>query len=1147
MTRDAPARERIRNDLDATLIVEAGAGTGKTTALVGRVLSLIASGKTLLSRVALVTFTERAAGEMKLRLRAEIDRARNAPTSSDTVRARLDRALSELEEARIGTIHGFCADLLRERAIEAGVDPLFEVASEAEQDGIYREAFEQWFLAELVDPPEGVRRVLSRRPRDRRSEGPKEELCRAGRELIAERDFDAPWRRPAIDRPALLDGALSRLAELGALCAEASQRDDYLVRHLLDIQRFVDEARQREAVRDGSRDYDALEAELHGLLRLRSWNWRGSMRGFPSAAMRKNVLALRSEVRAELERIVEQLDADLAACLFTELSPLTVLYERKKARLGKLDFVDLLLVTKNLIKDDRDVRIDLQTRFSHLLVDEFQDTDPLQADILLLLSADDPDGTDVHAIRPIPGKLFLVGDPKQSIYRFRRADVALYEAVKRRLVGRGASVVHLVTSFRSVPSLQAAVNGAFASRMRGSDDGSQAEYVALEPHRQEATGRPTIVALPVPKPYGDYGKVVHWKIDESVPHAVGAFVDWLIHESGWTIPSRTGGEPSKVEARDICLLFKRFQKSGDDVTRPYVRALEVRQIPHVLVGGKSLHAREEVTAIRSALRAIEWPDDELSVYATLRGPLLAITDDALLAWRAKYERLDPTNVPEEELTQLLSPVAEALALMGRLHGARSGRRVADTLSDLLEATRAHAGIAIWPTGQQALGNVLRILDLARRFEARGATSFRSFLLWLDEQAERGGAAEAPIVEEGTDGVRMMTVHKAKGLEFPVVVLVDPTAPATFEKPTRYVDAERRLWAMPLCGCAPLDLLEQKALCERHDQEEAVRLAYVAATRARELLVVPVVGDEATGSESARGWYDVLHPVIYPKRPERRTSTPAPGCPAFGDDSVLERPDNAEASASSSVRPGLVRPEVGTHGVVFWDPKALDLSRTGDVGLRQQRILAADEGNVAADEGERLHAAWVSARAALLLSGALPSVVVRTVTAEAERVATAGDVEICATDGVSASRPHGKRFGALVHAVLAVVPLDADDQTVRACAAAHGRMLGATDEEVAAAIDAAVAALGSPVFERARAAGASCQREAPIVYRKDDGTVLEGVVDLLFREDDAWCVVDFKTDADLGEREASYKAQVTLYAEAVSRATGETARALLLRV
>ncbi len=185
---------------------------------------------------------------------------------------------------------------------------------------------------------------------------------------------------------------------------------------------------------------------------------------------------------------------------------------------------------------------------------------------------------------PVPGKLFLVGDPKQSIYRFRRADVALYEAIKTRLVGQGASLLYLTRSFRSAPAIQAAVNAAFAPVMTGNAAGTQARYVPLQPHREDLPGQPALVALPVPRPYSDWGKVTDYAVKHSLPDAVGAFVDWLVHHSGWRVTERDGREPVAIDARHVCLLFKRFQSFGDDLTRAYVRALEARRVPHVLVG-----------------------------------------------------------------------------------------------------------------------------------------------------------------------------------------------------------------------------------------------------------------------------------------------------------------------------------------------------------------------------------------------------------------------------------------------------------------------------------------------------------------------------------------------------------------------------------
>jgi ATP-dependent helicase/nuclease subunit A len=1143
---DQEARDTIRSDLDSTLVVEAAAGTGKTTELVARILALLTSGKATLVSMVAVTFTEKAAGEMKLRLRTEIGRARAAQGTPEVVRERLDRAVSELEAAHIGTIHAFCAELLRERPVDARVDPLFMAADEAMQERLFDEAFERFFQRELAQPSEGVRRMLRKRYRDRESGGPRNLLRRAGLQLVDQRDFDHPWRRDPFDRQAELDAVVEHLREVAKFYDVAFDKSSWLVQNLVDIKRFVYELDRREQIGRG-RDYDGLEEELRTLARARTWRYSGGPRQFGKNLPKQTVIDERNAARADLDRVLERADADLAACLHAGLRPLVDEYDAVKKKLGKLDFLDLLLETKAMLVTNAKARAELQSRFTHVLVDEFQDTDPLQAEILLLLAADDPKERNAARVRVAPGKLFVVGDPKQSIYRFRRADVMLYERVKRRLVAHGAKLLHLQTSFRSTPAIQSAINASFAPRMQGSDDGSQAEYVPLEKFREDPRDRPSLVALPVPRPYSDKsGKVTGWQVSESLPDACAAFVDWLVRESGWPVQEkdeRGEWKLAPVRASHVCLLFRRFVSYGDDVTRPYVRALEQRRVPHVLVGGRSFYKREEVVALKNALAAIEWPDDELSVFATLRGPLFALPDDALVLYRARHRALRPTHVPDG-LDELTAPIGEALAVLRELYKRRNRRPVADTVAELLERTRAHAGIAIWPTGEQALANLLRLLDDARRFEAAGATSFRAFVRHLEEEEDRGGGAEAPVVEEGTEGVRIMTVHKAKGLEFPVVVLVDPSCSLTSNKPSRFVDPDKKLWATTLEGCTPVELLERRETVLRHDEEEAVRLTYVAATRARDLLVVPVVGDEGI---DPGWWLAPLAPAMYPRPEDWRAAHPAPGCPTFGDDSVLERPSKTERDKRSSVRPGLHVPQAGTHHVAWWDPRALKLGAEQAAGLRQQRILAVDEAKGRDAESEREHDAWQKQRQDALASGGAPTHRVDIVTARSQRGGPASlePVAVHRTDAEREGRPRGKAFGVLVHAVLAEVALDATDDAVLAAARVQARMLAASETDAAHAAAAAIAALGHPLVREA--ARAEHRRESPVVLREPDGTLVEGVLDLAFRREAGWVVVDFKTDRELAEAKAAYEAQVRLYARAVAQATGLPAEPTLLLV
>jgi ATP-dependent exoDNAse (exonuclease V) beta subunit len=559
-----------------------------------------------------------------------------------------------------------------------------------------------------------------------------------------------------------------------------------------------------------------------------------------------------------------------------------------------------------------------------------------------------------------------------------------------------------------------------------------------------------------------------------------------------------------------------------------------------------------VLALAVVLRAIEHPDDALSVYAALRGPFFAISDDELLVYRSKHG-LSPLRPPPPEALwgEERSAVADALELLRSLHFGRNRRTIADTITRFLDATRAYAGIASWPNGEQALANVLRVLELARRFEAQGAISFRAFVERLEDQLERGEGVDAHVVEDRAAGVRVMTVHKAKGLEFPVVVLCDPLLPRTSEHPSRYVDPVRRLWAAPIAGCAPVELLERREEVLRADDAEEVRLTYVAATRARDMLVVPCIGD---GPEP--GWVDPLHAALYPDPSARRASERAPGCPEFGDDSVLERPPEVPFGSARSVKPGLHR----IHGarVVWWDPAVLGLGRVPKGGLRGTAIF--EEGGAGAERIDA-HLAWHASLEAARAAGAEPSFRVKPVTAVAHEI-EAAHAQGQPTGALAAHAPRieivhaltertagGKRFGTLVHAVLAECALDATRSEIEAMARHQGALLAAPKEEIDAAIETALGALAHPVLREAAEADSrgECRRESPVIVPLDDGTNAEGVIDLAYRkEGGGWVIVDFKTDRERGEK-IIHAVQLGMYARAVAAATGEPVETVLLYV
>ncbi len=473
---DAEARQRIKTSLDESLIVEASAGTGKTTELVTRLVEILATRRASIEQIAAVTFTHKAAGEMKLRLRERLDIERQSAEGER--RAALENALKKLEEAAIGTIHGFCAQILRERPVEARVDPAFEELSEQETQRIYQRSFRTWLERRLNEDSPGLRRAFARLAwRDGWDDSPAlEQLQRSGWRLVEWRDYPAPWHRDEFARESEIDTIVRMTRDLAALSASARPKNDNLYLGLRPVRLLAEWVAQAESVT--GRDYDGLEGRLLKLGReLRGSRRKGSGE-YGGGVAREELVRQRDELALWIAEFKRRADADLAALLREEMQGLLEEYERRKQLLGKLDFVDLLCRVRDLLRDQEDVRRHLQRKFKYLFVDEFQDTDPLQVEILMLLAEDDPGG-----------KLFLVGDPKQSIYKFRRADLTVYKNVRGTLEQRGVGLVSLRRSFRSPPNLQQFVNVAFETEISGNVEDGEADWAPLERHREEIAGR----------------------------------------------------------------------------------------------------------------------------------------------------------------------------------------------------------------------------------------------------------------------------------------------------------------------------------------------------------------------------------------------------------------------------------------------------------------------------------------------------------------------------------------------------------------------------------------------------------------------------------------------------------------------------------
>ncbi len=383
-------------------VVEASAGTGKTTALVNRIVEVIAAG-TPVETIVAVTFTHAAAGNMKLRVRHELER-RRAGETDEVVRLRLAGAARALDRAFIGTIHAFCAQLLRRRPVEARVDPVFQELAQADALRVFARVFRRWIEHKLAAPSPALSRALARMEW---REEPLDELRKAAWNLTEWRDFDAPWQQRPFDRDARMQALLNK--------AEATLRIAARKPAMRPLWEFVERVRRaREA---GRVDGDRVESDLLRLPAELRWVKSNDAAG-----------AAWEELKAAIEEFRREADADLASHLRDELWEVAGLYQEEKRRAGQLDFMDLLLCARELLRHDG-ARADLQRVYQRIFVDEFQDTDPLQAEILLLLACGDAAERDWRKATPAAGKLYVVGDPKQSIYRFRRADARLFHRV----------------------------------------------------------------------------------------------------------------------------------------------------------------------------------------------------------------------------------------------------------------------------------------------------------------------------------------------------------------------------------------------------------------------------------------------------------------------------------------------------------------------------------------------------------------------------------------------------------------------------------------------------------------------------------------------------------------------------------------------
>ncbi len=745
--------------------------------------------------------------------------------------------------------------------------------------------------------------------------------------------------------------------------------------------------------------------------------------------------------------------------------PAVELYSKRRTERSKLNFQDLLMSAAALLKGNPEVRCYFQDRYTHLLVDEFQDTDPIQAEIMFYLTGHDVHEQDWRKLVPRPGALFVVGDPKQSIYRFRRADIDTYNEVKK-LIGRsGGRVLHLTANFRSVQAIGDWVNPVFQELLPGEANSFQAAFTSLDTVRGNAAGKDCgvrTITIPRVDRHSQGGIAL---IDVS---RIARWIRWAV--DGGISLDRTdeeieAGLTERPRPADFLILLR--YKANMDL---YARALEEQGIPFQIAGGGGFSGSAEIAELFKVLKAILDPDDPVRLVAVLRGSLFGLSDKQLWLFKQAGGFFNfYSNVPDS-LEQKHQEIFEWA--FGRL---KSFRKWAQELpaSAALENIMQELGVIPYAItgelGRSRAGHLVQCLELLAAAEREGVTSFASLVDSLQVLIETGVEEEINIAPWENDTVRLMNLHKAKGLEAPVVFLANPGKDVAWEPAVHinrtgglprgyYVIKKKKGYTEEILG-QPLNWDELAGIEKQYLDAEDTRLLYVAATRAKNLLVISV----------------------YPDKPEAGPWKLFDG--HFEGVPALEAVKVSPAPASAG----------------------------GDI-ITAQDLTQARDGFLGAGS-----------------SVSIPSYAVTSVTSLTKE---SGDAPERKATG------RGQSWGRVVHRVLEAcvkkVPANLE-LFIENVMAEEGRV----PEEKEQVLSLVKEIMQSTIWQRMLR---SKKRfvEVPFSVKVENGdydltgeTVISGIIDLVFLEDDGWVIVDYKTDTvenegELGNLVKYYTPQVGIY-------------------
>jgi len=1101
------------------VVVTAGAGAGKTLTLVARYLELLAEGCSeplaplRLRSIIAITFTEKAAREMRNRVRDEVRRHLETAGLPDSERDRWQEVHTGLDAARISTVHGLCMELLRIQPAEACVDPRFEVLDAGLGSLLSRQAVDET-LAWAAEDRELVPlfELLGERGfRETLDTLLKRRLEAAETFAAMPEDVLGHWRAVLAARQTkALDELLRSVDWLDAAATVQSTGADQ-AGDLLEIQRRA----ASEALREAG-TADSLAGRLAGLWPLAELNLSGGRaKAWPGgteqvAEVKAALKTLREGWKgaALLQLALTPLDEELAsampglrACFQFAADQYAALKRQRNA----LDFDDLEAGALALLETNAAVRARWQAETTALLVDEFQDTNDRQRRLVRCLSA---------CSTPFPearetagGKLFIVGDAKQSIYGFRGADVAVFRAEREAIARAGGAVVSLDTSYRAHRELIAGLNDLLRPVLGEADDPARPWVEPFAPlrHHREAAG-PGFTA-----PHIELHLALGSKSEDGLERAADALaarLAALVEDHSVHVEAK--GQPRPLGYGDIAILCRASTSFA-----AYENALERAGIPFLTVAGRGFYGRPEIRDLFNALAALADPADDLALAGLLRSPAFALSDAALYRlceardranraaalWQTLRAsgRASGAELPGEDGDR----AARAVALIGDLHAQAGRAPVADLLKAFLDATGYRA--ALLAAGQaRAARNVAKLL---RDAHASGLASVGEFLAYVAELQDSGSReGEARATAEGT--VQIMSVHAAKGLEFPVVVLGD----ATHNSPGRnglLFDPELGALLPQKDDEKALPAIYRLAKLTAADQEaaESDRLLYVAATRAREKLIISgCIKAKSDGTPGAPGgWLG-------------RISSPV-GLALAGAQVDVEETDP--------------------------NPRCLDLTAGATP------VACAIYGRGWAGEARR-----PESRAQPEIAIALPPPLLARIEADkstldgraAERERDPGTRVWRVVPAVARPSAPAWVTGALVHEALAAWRFPESDGFFERWAEAHARGYGLTDaRQLADAVHESRMLLMRFRAHSLHAEMATSERrlhEVPYSLLTGDGHIESGIIDALYLRGGGWTIVEFKTDRvrdaveldRLLEKE-DYLAQTERYAAAAEQMLG----------